>query len=61
MEEGVNWMDSFGDARRMWTKISCSHSLQEHARIKVYQKVNNTTFDEVINKLDLGNIIYQVC
>ena len=60
MEEGVNWMDSFVTLTDVDEEnILLSLFAKEHApKIKSITKVNNTTFDEVINKLDLDSIIY---
>ena len=60
MEEGVNWMDSFVTLTDLDEEnILLSLFAKEHApKIKSITKVNNTTFDEVINKLDLDSIIY---
>ena len=59
-EEGIEYAESFVALTGIDEEnILLSLFAKEHApKIKSITKVNNTTFDEVINKLDLDSIIY---
>lgn len=60
MEEGLAYMDSVVTLTNLDEEnIMLSLLVRDrYPKTKVITKVNNTTFDEVINKLDLDSIIY---
>lgn len=60
MEEGLATTDSFVALTNVDEEnVLLSLFVRErYPKIKVITKVNNTTFDEVINKLDLDSIVY---
>lgn len=60
MEEGLPYMDSVVTLTNVDEEnVMLSLLVRDrYPKIKVITKINNTTFDEVINKLDLDTIVY---
>ena len=60
MEEGMTRMDSFVTLTNVDEEnvLLSLFARERTPGMKIITKVNNTTFDEVINKLDLDSIIY---